>query len=421
MKKNLSSFIITSLVFIEWFEYSIYLYLGAVIAESLFPGNAQQSLVFVYLIFAISYLSRPLGGTIFGFMSDTTGRKPTLIASGYIMTISTIGIAFIPSYASIGYFAPLLLLLLRFTQGLAAGGEFNNSSILLMESNPKNKTISGSWTGFSSSAGMFMGALVSLMMSKVFNPHESWRFAYYIAAAVSLVILFARHKIMESPAYSTPIPTSQKNRLTVNLFKTLGNYKSSLFKIFVASAFMSIYIYTCMIYFMSYYKTVNTANQFNPMVISMTAQFFVTLCIPFMAVLAEKLNYKSVFKACILIVCIAAPTLFISAQKNSFTGVTAGIILYVIGNSGISAIMFRYMFYLLPAHIRCLGTSMAWGFAAAILGATAPIISQYFVSQNHLQFPWLYIISIGAIFYIIVTKTKSKEIYVQTASHSNLM
>ena len=396
MKKS-SPLIVTSLVFVEWFEYSIYLYLGSAIASTMMPASFKNSLIFVYLIFSISYLSRPLGGLIFGYISDVSGRKKALLISGYVMTISTLCISLIPNYISIGLSAPLLLLLFRFSQGLAAGGEFNNSSILLMENSTTNKVISGSWTGFASSAGMSMGAIVAVIMSKYYSASDSWRYAYYIATVFSIVVLLARYKIIESYEYNHCIESQSIKSANIGLFKKLYKYKTSFLKVFIAGSFMSVYIYTCMIYFISYHKTVSTSNNLNPMLISMTTQILVTILIPVIAAIAQATNYVKILKYCIASICLASFILFTATQYSSFIGVTTAICIYAVANAGVSAVIFRYMYNLFPTHIRCLGTSTAWGLSAALLGATSPIIANIFVSHGLVNFPWLYILVLGLI------------------------
>jgi MFS transporter, MHS family, proline/betaine transporter len=400
-----SPFVVSSLVLVEWFEYSIYLYLGAEIAKSLISPNFNNSLMLIYAIFSISYLSRPLGGALFGFISDKWGRKRGLLLSGYIMTLSTLCIGLIPSYKLIGLYAPLLLLAFRFTQGLAAGGEFNNSAILLMENAEKNKTMLGSWTGFASSAGMSMGALSAVIMTVYFSSMDSWRYAYYIATIISIVVLLARYKIRESYEFTH----LSKGKRKINIFKELGNYKVSIFTVFISGAFLSVYIYACMVYFMDYYLTMSKIHNLNPIVIAMVAQVLVTILIPFMAIIGGLFNYLKVFQYCIIGICIAAVVLFKSALYNYSIGIIIAVVIYAISGAGISALVFRYMYNLFPTHIRCLATSFSWGMAAALFGATTPIVAHFFVGKGFVNFPWVYILVFGVIYLITINALNIKK------------
>ncbi|MFZ9034980.1 MAG: MFS transporter [Francisellaceae bacterium] len=395
--------LIISIVFIEWVEYSLYLYLGAILAAAFFGNDSTQSFVFIYLIFAISYLSRPFGGFIFGAFSDLIGRKKPLLISGLIMALSTLLISVIPDFDAIGFAAPLLLLLLRFLQGVAAAGEFNNSAILLMEYSARKRTLAGSWTGFASSAGMFIGSLIALICMRYFSS-QSWRVAYAVVGVLSLFIFFMRRRILESPKYLAHQATEKSSpRLSTLFSEIINTAKSATLIIIVVSAFMSVYIYTCMIYFIRFFSEYSPLKDLNPLTIVSITQALVTLIIPMMASLAEITDYKKLFQACILLIAIMAPMLFLSSQYGSKAGLIAAIILYIIANGGISAIIFRYMFELVPTPIRCLSTSFSWSLSAAVFGSTAPILSSFFVAEGFLDFPWLYVTGLSILCFLVVT------------------
>ena len=321
------------------------------------------------------------------------------------MTLSTLCIGLIPSYKLIGFYAPVLLLIFRFSQGLAAGGEFNNSAILLMENTEKKKIMLGSWTGFASSAGMSLGALSSVIISVYFSSTDSWRYAYYIATIISVVVLLARYKIRESYEF-THLSRSKKK---INIFRELGNYKIGIFTVFISGAFVSVYIYACMVYFMDYFLITSKIHHLNPIFIAMIAQVLVTVLIPVMAIIGSKFDYLKVFQYCIIGICIAAVVLFKSAFNSTLIGIILAVMIYATSGAGISALVFRYMYNLFPTHIRCFATSFSWGMAAALFGATTPIVAHFFVRKGFINFPWVYILFFGAIYLITINCLNIKK------------
>ncbi|MGJ3501964.1 MFS transporter, partial [Piscirickettsia salmonis] len=188
----------------------------------------------------MSYLSRPVGAYLFGLYSDKKGRKYPLITSSFLMGLSTIAIGLIPSYQQIGIIAPILLLIFRLIQSLSISGEFNNSSIFLMEHNPAQQTIAGSWIGMASSAGMFVGGLIAVIIGLTSNLW-SWRVAYIAIGVTSLLLMLLRYKLQESPLF---ININKKNLSDFSLKKMFFDHKKGLLKIACISAFMSVYIYT---------------------------------------------------------------------------------------------------------------------------------------------------------------------------------
>lgn len=138
MKKAIMATAIGNLV--EWYEYGIYSYTAAIIGAQFFPEESSSvALLYGFAVFAISFFFRPLGGLIFGSIGDRLGRKKILVVTILMMSSSTAIIGLIPNYVSIGFIAPLLLILMRMTQGLAAGGEYTGASVFMNESAPNSR------------------------------------------------------------------------------------------------------------------------------------------------------------------------------------------------------------------------------------------------------------------------------------------
>jgi len=119
---------------LEYYDFGVYGFLAAVLGRKFFPGDdPTASLLATFAAFGVAFLARPLGGLVLGRMGDVRGRKSTLVLTIILMAIGTAGIGLIPSYASIGVAAPILLVLCRVLQGLSAGGEWGNSTAFIVE------------------------------------------------------------------------------------------------------------------------------------------------------------------------------------------------------------------------------------------------------------------------------------------------
>ncbi|WP_298770365.1 MFS transporter [uncultured Shewanella sp.] len=392
------TFLTTSIVYVEWVEYALYLYLGTVISHYFFPqALGDNALLFTYGIFAISYIGRPLGGLLFGYYADKRGRRPPLIISAFLIAFATTSIGLIPSYEHIGIIAPILLLICRFIQSIAVAGEFNNASIYLIEHARTKKILAGSWVGCAASAGMFTGGLIAYILSQI-EYQNAWRFAFVIAGIFSLLIMYFRSALSESPLFT--LARSQKN--SPSLYQQLTKHKLGLLKIAVIAAFMCLYIYTCNVYFMSYMVTRLGYTMSEASLYMMLTQAGVTLFIPIMAMIAERIGLEIMMKTMIPSICIMALILFWGASVGSDAIIIIGLSLYVIANSGISASIFKYMFDILPLHIRCTGTSFIYSLSVAIVGGSAPILAAFLINQDYLMAPAYYICSIGLISFILI-------------------
>jgi MHS family proline/betaine transporter-like MFS transporter len=145
---------------LEWYDYSLYVYLAPVFAGLFFPsGNQVTSLIATFAVFAAGYLMRPLGAAFFGYYGDTRGRKKALVLRVALMSVPTVGIAVLPTHASIGAAVAVLLVLLRLLQGFSVGGEFSGSIVLLAESARRGRR------GFTAAVVAAMGGVGVLLAS----------------------------------------------------------------------------------------------------------------------------------------------------------------------------------------------------------------------------------------------------------------
>ena len=407
MKKNRLTVLASSLVMMEWLEYSLYLYFGLVISNYFFPtAYKDSSLIFAYAVFAISYVSRPIGGVIFGFWADKRGRRKPLIISSIMVGVATAVIGMLPSYSSIGALSPLLLLICRLVQSFAVSGEFNNASIFLIEHADRNKVLAGSWIGAASSGGMFLGVVVSYLVS-LSDIDYAWRMAFIAIGLLSIMLALFRRQLFESPEFLKIIKNRTEDH--VNIICTLFKHKIGIFKIFSISAFLCVYIYTCNIYFVGLMAKLGYRDS-EPMLIMLMVQGVVTILIPIFALLAERIGYLKVLQISIPVIGIMGVLLFWGASVISHGVVALGLVLYALGNSGVSACIFKYMFDSLPTEVRCTGCSLTYSMAAAMFGGTALIVATLFVDKGLTLMPGIYVLMFAILAYVSVFHIHDKNI-----------
>lgn len=189
----------------EWFDFGIYSYLAVTIGHVFFPsGNDTVQLLSSFATFAVAFLVRPLGGMFFGPMGDRLGRKKVLALTMILMALGTFCIGLIPSYASIGFWAPVLLIFFRLVQGFSTGGEYGGASTFIAEYAPdKRRGFFGSFLelgtllGYTGAAGLVTG-LYALLDDGAMESW-GWRIPFLVAGPLGFVGIYLRLKLDETP------------------------------------------------------------------------------------------------------------------------------------------------------------------------------------------------------------------------------
>ncbi len=192
---------------IEWYDFFLYNTMTAIVLNKLFFPNADilVSTLLAYVTSFVGFLSRPIGGVIFGHYGDRIGRKTVLILTLLIMGIATFLIGLLPTYATAGVWAPLMLLALRIFQGIGIGGEWGGAVLMAVEHSPDGRRgFYGSWPQIGVPAGLLISAGVVSLLSLLNNDDFfawGWRVAFLISAVLVVIGVYIRLKILETPAF----------------------------------------------------------------------------------------------------------------------------------------------------------------------------------------------------------------------------
>lgn len=245
----------------EWYDFFIYGTLAAIIGKTFFPsGNETLEMLLVWAGFAVGFGFRPLGAVLFGFLGDRLGRKYTFLVTVTLMGIATAGVGLIPSSASIGVAAPLIVILLRVLQGLALGGEYGGAAIYVAEHSPSARR--GYFTSYiqASVVGGFVLSLVVVLACKGAMSDETWlawgwRVPFLLSIALLAISLWMRLKLSESPVFKA---MQEQGELAGNPFVESFTYPGNKKRIFIAlfgiAAGLTVIWYTAMFSALSFLK-----------------------------------------------------------------------------------------------------------------------------------------------------------------------
>ncbi|MBA2715089.1 MAG: MHS family MFS transporter [Rubrobacteraceae bacterium] len=228
---------------IEWYDFFVYGTAAALIFNQLFFPNVDPIIgtLAAFATFGVGFLARPLGGIVFGHYGDKIGRKSMLVITLLMMGIATTLIGLLPTFDAIGIWAPVLLVILRFLQGLAVGGEWGGAVLMAVEYSPEDRRgFYGSWPQMGSPIALFLSTVIFSAFATL--PDEQflawgWRVPFLLSIVLVGVGLFIRLKIYETPAFSEVKETNTEARLPM-----IDVLKNDLLKVFLAAGIVFVTI-----------------------------------------------------------------------------------------------------------------------------------------------------------------------------------
>ena len=300
---------------IEWYDFYIFGSLAFVISPKFYPaGNNTIALIAYLSTFAVGFMVRPFGALFFGRIGDLVGRKYAFLVTLTIMGFGTFLIGLMPTYSSIGWFAPIGLIAIRVFQGLALGGEYGGAAIYVAEHVPDNRR--GYWTSFiqiTATLGLFLSVITVILLQFYMSPANfqsyGWRIPFLVSIILVMISLYIRLKMKESPIFEQIKSTGMSSAKPLkDAFTQWPNFKLVLVSLLGATAGQGVVWYTGQYYALFYLQSILKVNLRTGYIIVAIAML---LGMPFFTVfgaLSDRIGRKKIILAgCLLAVCTYYP------------------------------------------------------------------------------------------------------------------
>jgi metabolite-proton symporter len=401
---------------IEFFDFYIYANAAVLVFPQLFFPGTDSSLATLQSLatFSIAFLSRPLGSAFFGHYGDKIGRKFTLVAALLTMGISTVVIGLLPSYASIGVAAPILLMVCRFGQGVGLGGEWGGAVLLAIENAPPNKR---AWYGMFPQLGAPIGLLLSggtfLLLTDNLSPENfldyGWRIPFIASSLLVIVGFYIRLKITETPAFENA--RIAKEKIKVPFLTIIKSYKNQLIFGTLAAITTFLVFYLMTVFTLSWATSDLGYSKRDFLLMQLFSVLFFALFIPISAVLADKVGRRK-----ILITATTAIAIFgFSFSYFMNSGSPAMMVFFLC--TGMTLMGFTYgplgtfLSELFPTAVRYSGASLTFNLAGIIGAAFAPMIAIWLATHYSLTYVGFYLTfaAIISLFSLLVISRKEHQ------------
>ena len=367
---------------LEWYDWAAYGFLVTYIGMNFFPSDdPTASLLLTFATFGIGFVTRPVGAVVVGWIGEVHGRKAALMTTFFVMGIGTLLIAFIPSHAAIGIWAPILLVICRMLQGFSTGGELGGSLAFMIEWAPEHQRgLYASFQQASINCGLLLGSGVAALMNTLLTPEAmadwGWRVPFLLGGILLPVGIWLRSRIEETPAFlaarrsNAPAPSA----------------RSSTALVLLAIAFMAAPVgcqYLVFTYLATHVVKFGGLSQAEALWSNTIGLTMVMFCTPLMGALSDRVGRRPMLLAVTGFFLVGSWFIF------SFVALSPGFVAIMLMQAGLGIVVAIFhgvcpvaVTELFPTRGRSLLLSVAFALGIALAGGFAPFIATWLIAAT---------------------------------------
>ena len=369
---------------LEWYDFAVYGFMAPFLADVFFPSaNPTNALIASFGAFAAGYLMRPLGGLFFGHFGDKLGRKKMLVLSVQLMAIPTFLVGCLPSYASVGILAPILLVLMRMLQGLSVGGELPGSVVYQVESAPAGKRgLAGSWVNVGSMTGVLVGSATAALLTNLLTPDQmaawGWRIPFLMGVVIGIVAAYLRRHLPETESFEQLRTEGRLPESPVREALATQGREMTLVALFVLG--FGVLYYQAFVYLPTYLSRVVQMPESRSLEFNTLAMLLTTLLIPLVGALSDRIGRRNLLIAGFLAIAAFGLPVFSALEQGTTVSVLGAEIVLSLLAAIPLGIVPAFIVEVFPARTRFSAYSLSYNLTMGIFGGTTPMVATWLIA-----------------------------------------
>ncbi|CAG7589111.1 MFS transporter [Rhodococcus opacus] len=388
---------------IEWYDFFIYSTAAVLVFNHHFFPSFDPAIgtLLAFSTFAAGFVARPIGAIVFGHFGDRVGRKSMMVVTILIMGVATVLIGLLPTYATIGAFAPVLLVLLRLTQGFALGGEWGGAALMATEHSPDNRRgFFGSWPQAGVAVGLILAMTVYLPLDAMADDHFmawGWRVPFLLSAVLVITGLIIRVQVAESPEFDRVKDVHAVVRLPI--IEVLRTHPKQVLLVAGASLSPGIFFYLLTVYNFVYTQEAGGLSQSSMLILVIVTSAVGFVVTPIAGALSDRFGRQRLFLLGLALIGSLAFPLYWALDSGSYGFIAVCYVAATIAVYIPWALQPAYFSEAFDARVRYSGLSLATTLGNLLGSAIAPLIAGTLLSATHA--------SISISLYVFVTAALS--------------
>src|SRR5829696_1289498 len=369
---------------VEWYEFFLYGTAATLVFGKIFFAKGtsdMDAIIAALLTYAVGFLARPLGGVVFGHFGDKYGRKKLLQFSLLLVGAVTVLMGCLPTFAQVGYWAPVLLVVLRFLQGFAVGGEWGGAVLLVAEHSPnKSRAFWASWPQAAVPVGNMLATVVLWVLTATLSDEDflswGWRIAFWLSAVVVLVGYYVRTKVTDAPIFvEAQQEVERVKAVSYGVVEVLKRYPRGVFTAMGLRFAENVMYYLVVIVSITYLKVhvgVDTNAILRYMLVAHAVHFAV---IPLVGRLADRVGRRPVYAVGTVLAATWGFFAFPMMDSANYLLIIAAIVIGLMIHALMYAPQPAIMAEMFPTRMRYSGVSLGYQVTSIVAGSLAPIIA----------------------------------------------
>lgn len=372
---------------LEWYEFGLYAYLAPTISKLFFPPTDTElaATINILLIFAVGFISRPIGGLFFGHIGDRYGRRIAILSSITTITLPTFLIGVLPTYEKIGYWAPVLLGLMRILQGFPVGGEFPGTICYLEESaSSKERGYFGSFAFFASQIGIFLTIIESYLMEHYLSLKDllqwGWRISFLVGGLIGLIGFSLRYRLKETPLFQTL--EKQEKVAKAPIHKVLKEFKMKMFYTFLIAALPLGSFYLIFVFIGVYMERYFGNARPKSLMINAVFMLLSTIFLPFIGKLSDRYGCKRMLQVSAGLTALIAFPFFYEVVHGNLWGMYILQFILVALISIHFALLPQELAGFFPTSVRFTGLAFSYNICNIIIAGSFPFLALFLINKT---------------------------------------